>query len=491
MGLMRFIVSPPDRISPQLAQQAYLSGIDRIPWRCSVQWADGQLSVERSVSDSGNLFIPWDVEGFGRVTLSTGSLVERPAPYHLPLELARGKLGQLRNQLADWQAIGLVVPGDIPERIAAAMAHLGRAVSCPHDSDHSADAAQQALAVVVEASERLGLCYAEQALAVRRRVTPKLGTYLAGDLGSAALDDFTAGQFLQTFSAARVPLVWHEVESSEGTHCWDVCDKQIEWCRQHRLQVLAGPLVQFDRRSLPDWIYLCEDDFDSLLSFAEEYIEAAVSRYRGKVDVWIGAGRVNTADILSLTEEEKVRLAARAVELTHALDPETPVLVSFDQPWAEYLSNRELDFPPLHFADALVRAELGMSGLMLEMNVGYQPGGTLPRDLLEVSRQMDYWALLGVPLCLSLCVASGDAADPLAHLANRLPPAGSTPRSQQLWVGRYLPMLLAKPYIQGVVWSQLRDTQPHDYPHGGLFDLRRHPKPALRTLASIRQAHLK
>ena len=26
--------------------------------------------------------------------------------------------------------------------------------------------------------------------------------------------------------------------------------------------------------------------------------------------------------------------------------------------------------------------------------------------------------------------------------------------------------------------------------HAGLFDLRRHPKPALRTLASLRQAHL-
>ena len=81
--------------------------------------------------------------------------------------------------------------------------------------------------------------------------------------------------------------------------------------------------------------------------------------------------------------------------------------------------------------------------------------------------------------------------DPLAHLADRLPPPGSTPRTQQAWAARYLPLLLAKPYVQGIFWNQLRDTQPHDFPHGGLFDLRRHPKPALRTLASIRQAHLK
>ena len=33
---------------------------------------------------------------------------------------------------------------------------------------------------------------------------------------------------------------------------------------------------------------------------------------------------------------------------------------------------------------------------------------------------------------------------------------------------------LAKPMVQGVIWNQLRDSDPHDFPHGGLFDDRRH-----------------
>ena len=65
-----------------------------------------------------------------------------------------------------------------------------------------------------------------------------------------------------------------------------------------------------------------------------------------------------------------------------------------------------------------------------------------------------------------------------------------TPAVQQAWVSRYVPLLLAKGSVQGVFWNQLRDFQPHAFPHGGLFDLRR-PKPALRQLASIRQAHLR
>ena len=106
---------------------------------------------------------------------------------------------------------------------------------------------------------------------------------------------------------------------------------------------------------------------------------------------------------------------ARTVELVRSLDPDTPALVSFDQPWAEYMRQRESDFPPLHFADALIRAGLGLAGLMLEINVGYSPGGTLPRHPLEFSRLLDAWSLLGLPLWLSLCAPSAYHEDPLAQ----------------------------------------------------------------------------
>jgi len=99
--------------------------------------------------------------------------------------------------------------------------------------------------------------------------------------------------------------------------------------------------------------------------------------------------------------------------------------------------------------------------------------------------------MLGAPLYISVCAPSSDQPDPLAHYANRRPPPGSTPKTQQLWISRLMPLLLAKPYIQGVLWNHLRDFLPHDYPHAGLVDLRRSPKPALRTLATLKQAFLK
>ena len=491
MGLMRFVVSPPDRLTEQTAQQAYLSGIDRTPWQLGTRWAGGELLLERAVSDSANLHVPWPVKDHAQMTLSTGSLMERGEPYHLPLELARGKLGQVRNQLSEWEMIGLAVPEDVSKRIAAAMKHFGRAIAVEPDSEASVAAAERALDVAVEAADLLAGAYTEQALAVRRRASQKIDALLGGDLGVTLLDDFTARQFLQTFNAAVVPMVWREIATSEESYRWDICDKQIQWCRANRLAVCAGPLLQLDQRSIPDWLCLWEDDFDSLLSFFSDFVTAAVSRYCGKVDVWQCAGRVNNADILSLSEEDKVRMAARALELTRSLDSTAAVLVSFDQPWAEYMSRRAMDFPPLHFADALIRADLGLSGLMLEINVGYWPGGTMLRGPLEFSRQLDYWSLLGLPLYVTLCAPSASGDDPLAQQRVKLPPGSWTARGQLAWANRYVTLLLSKPYVRGIFWNQLRDCEPHDFPHGGLFDLRRHPKQTLRTLASIRQAHLK
>ena len=46
MGLMRFVVSPPDRISEEAVEQAYLSGLERIPWLVRPRRDGDQLILE-------------------------------------------------------------------------------------------------------------------------------------------------------------------------------------------------------------------------------------------------------------------------------------------------------------------------------------------------------------------------------------------------------------------------------------------------------------
>jgi hypothetical protein len=166
----------------------------------------------------------------------------------------------------------------------------------------------------------------------------------------------------------------------------------------------------------------------------------------------------------------------------------------FDQPWAEYMSRRDVVLSPFDFADAIVRAGLGLSGLGLECNLGYDPGGTFPRDLLAVSRLVDQWSQLTVPLHFSLTIPSGEGPDPLARDENRpLPgivPGGWSEEAQRNLAERLVALLLARPSIQGIVWNAASDAQPHEFPHSGLFGADDRPKPIVDAFTRLRREHV-
>ena len=312
MGTMRFRVFPAERITAEMVQQAYLSGIDRVSWPVRASVEGDELILQRSVSDSANLHVPWRVEGHGLLTLASASLIERPEPYLLPLELARGTVVQVRNQLSEWQVIGLAVPEAVHAKLATAVERLSWASVEQGDAAVSAGHAEESLRAALDAANLLAAAYAEQAIVVRRRNEGTHFGLLAGDLGTTLLDDYTSRQFLRSFNAAELPICWRDTETTEGHMTWVVNDKQVEWCRKHGLKILAGPLLLLDPQSLPDWLLLFEDDFESVLECVSAFIGAAVERYRGKVDYWICAGRVNAAEVLALSEHERLQLVVRS-----------------------------------------------------------------------------------------------------------------------------------------------------------------------------------
>jgi hypothetical protein len=218
-----------------------------------------------------------------------------------------------------------------------------------------------------------------------------------------------------------------------------------------------------------------------------------IERYRGKVHLWQVAGRMTHGYALGLSEEARLQVAARAITAVRQLDPTTPLVVMFDQPWAEFLASEQLDLAPLQFADALARADLGMSGVGLEINVSYHPGGSTHRGPLAYSRLIDTWSLLELPLLVALTLPSSDADDPQATGKARVLSSGQdqvSPETQRSWIERHVPLLLAKNSVQVVLWNQLSDAAPHHFPHGGLFDAEDKPKPALAALRTIRQKYL-
>ncbi|MGA2258460.1 MAG: hypothetical protein ABSG53_27670 [Thermoguttaceae bacterium] len=487
MGQIRFIVSPPQRITEEVLQFTYMSGMDRTPWVVYVEADDGELVLERDVSDSGSVTVPWHVEGHGLMALSTATLIERWEPYHLPVELARGTINLLRAQIHEWEAIGLTVPGEVYRLLKGALSKFSWAVVEQDNGDGAT--AQEALRIALDGSRLLAAAYADQAIAARRRATGRLPALLGGTLGNSEMDDATAQSFLAAFNMAMVPIYWRDVEAMEGSFDWSVCDRQVQWCQEQGLRICLGPLLQPDARGLPDWVYLWDDDFESLLSAAGDFIDAAVNRYRGKVDLWQCAARVNTSQVLRFSEEEKLRMVAWIICRVKQLDPDHPPMIGIDQPWGEYQGRRAVDLSPIHFADALVRARLDLKAIFLEMNFGCFTGGTLLRSEMDVNRLLDYWSLLGLPLLVGMSLPSADGVDPQARRKINFAADSWDLAAQQAWVARYVPLILAKPGVQAVVWNQFEDSQPHEFPHGGLLTPQGQAKPALDTLAALRAAY--
>ena len=490
MGQLRFVIPRPERIAHDAPSRAYFAGAEGVPWECRNSYHDGLLTLERDARESGNLHFPWNVPGHGEWMLSSASLMERVRPYNLPVELARGTINRLRNQSHLWQSAGMQLNEPFRTALKQATVEFSKAASSQASPGRASDLAEASLAHSFGALRLLGRDYTDQVLAIRCGHGTPLGTLIGARI-EAVPEKSLATNYLSAFNTALVAPCWRDIESTAGQMNWEAVDRQVQWCKDHGLRICMGPLLSLDTRTVPDWLYLWEGDFEELEGYISGFIQAVVQRYKGRVQLWKVAARMNVRGTIEFPEEERLKLVVDALQKVRSIDSRTPTIVSFDQPWAEYIAKEDQELSPLHFADTLARGELGLAGVGLEWNLGYSPGGTQPRDCVEVSRQLDRWTQIGLPLCVFITVPSSLDADPLAKLTARpLPnwmPSGMSLKTQQATVDWLLPLLMAKQAVQAIIWNQLRDDLPHDYPHGGLFDARRRAKPALQTFIDLRR----
>ncbi len=488
MAVMRFDVTPPERITQAMLEWTYAAGYDRVPVATEMARQGGQLHVETTADESAVIHVPWTLPGMSPVLFPTGTLRPREKPYRLPLELARGAVSQLRELETDWRKAGLAIPSVAVERAAAAQRLLRQAILYPEPPGEAASRAEETLLCAEEAGRLLAEAFAEWGRNERRREPQQAVPFLGADLGLTAPPTPVQRQIVEAFNAGNVSLCWAEIEPEEGRFSWEPADRQLAWSRENRLITTVGPLLRFDAAGMPAWVAQLEAD--RLLVAARRFVEAALIRYRSSVDLWQVASGLAHSDALipsPLPGPLKLQVAMQAAEIVSGLATEAAVVITIDQPWGESLRREPLGLSPVELSDVLIRADLGLTGLWLNLHLGYAAHGSLPRPLPEVNRQIDYYAAFGVPLYAGLVLPSAAGFDPLARLPAEAV-EGWTPARQQEYAGRLARLLLAKPQVQGIVWSQLRDSEPHDLPFGGLYDLRRHPKPVLRTLASTRRA---
>jgi hypothetical protein len=389
---------------------------------------------------------------------------------------------------------GLVMTPELEERIRLTSRLFGRA-AIQERSDGPISTAQRALNEAFQDSEKLVQLYIEQMFQARHQRQPRLDTYLGARVGPAPLGQPQIDPFIQAFNSVSLPFHWKEVELEEGNYRWEQYDALLDWAERQGLSVSAGPLISLSRSLLPDWIWIWERDLASLSSFFCEYIDAVIQRYRGRIRSCQLCTATNYTNLLGLGEDELLWLTVRMAEAARQVDPNLALIVGISQPWGEYMAVEDRTHSPFIFADTLIRSGMNLAALDLEVIMGVSPQGSYCRDLLELSRLIDLYTLLGTPLRVTVGYPSASGSD--SHAPNDAAVnAGSwrgsfTPEVQAEWASKYTALALCKPSVRAVHWVQLSDAAPHLFPHCGLFDADGQPKPVLKKLSELRENHLR
>jgi hypothetical protein len=489
MGLLKFRL-PTNPPSEAELRRAYVLGPDRTPTPGHVELRGGLLVIRRDLSESGRVVVPWRVEGFGVPVLATATLAERLEPFDLGVELARGTLNDVQNQLADWRQMGLIISGDLERHLAEARRHFARAATSRHRPEDAAREADAALRHALTAGRLLAESYTTQVLARRLEQAQWLSTLLAVDLPGPPKGQPWEPAVLEMANAARLRCDWASLEPESGRFRWEAFDAQLHWCRRRQLTPIAGPLIDLRAGALPDWLWLWQGDFDEVLTQAVDLVRQALARGRGKVPIWQLVHRPASNDVLGLSEEEQVRLTARLLQVARQADPDAQLVVGFDRPWGDWMAGGPFQLGPLHLADSLARADLGLSGIGLEVALGYDPWGSPVRELLEFSRLLDLFALVNLPLHISLALPAQAVTPERSDLATA--PAGAWPRPpdealQREWAERWVTLAASKPFVRSVTWLELSDAQPTLFPGAGLLRADGTPRPVAGWLKQFRR----
>jgi hypothetical protein len=485
--------SLPPAAESLLAQASFAAGYDQTPSPTQVRIEGGRLVLTRETSESGYLFLPWPVGPVGAVVTTTSTLRERPEPYHLLLELARGKLNQIRMLTGDWTEVGLQTTPQYDSELAAITALFAKAaLGAP--SAESDMAASQVLTRSYLAADSLARMYIEQMFATRLDEEGRIASFLSAKTLSAPQAG-TIDEYRRAFNGARIGVRWRDIEPTESSYNWANLDMAVESARLSGMPITVGPVIDLAPGMIPAWAEGWKSDLQTQAAFMCDFLETMIVRYREHVRRWVVCAGFNHADGAGLTDDERLRLMQRLFESASQTDPNLDLIVSVAQPWGDYLTQPDQTISPLSFADDLVRTGLKVSAVELEIRGGTKPRGSLPRDLLDASKLIDMFALLGLPLEVLLSHPASAAPDfgSRDHGEELWDPAwrgGPTPEGQAEWGASFAAMALCKHEVRAVTWDHWFDADPHIVPNGGLVTNAGRVNPLLAKFEGLRAKYL-
>ena len=556
--MLSFVVFDADGVDSKLypPRHAHLMGPDDVPTQGTVTLKPGLVEGEKTQPSATGLLVQFPVgkveglsgvlgeHGLGLLSVQTCLLPDAKQPYLLSVELARHRIMFFLNKLEDWGLFDLSAEVPAMQQFEQARGQFTAALVAQRDgaspeTGYSPDAdklASKARAIAMNAGEQLTVIQADRQLKARlsgqgytdarahlARLTPEVpptgAPILVPGAGHIVVSGppqigvaISPGQFAEGAQKAALasadfvtmPLRWVDLEPTEGKYNFANTDRWIEWAvRTAKIPIVGGPLIDFRPQCAPDWLFIWENDYETLRDLVFEHVQAVVTRYRRTIPRWTVASGLHVNTNFKISFEQIMDLTRVCVLLVRKLHPAAKIQVEVAQPWGEYHANNRRSIPPYVYADAVVQAGLNVDAIALRVQMGHAEPGLSTRDLMAFSALLDRYAALEKPIFVT---ALGAPSQPVPAKPYR-PRAGAaaedayepgfwrSPWSEQTqadWLTQVMAIACSKPYVQGVCWQELMDPPAGapvpEMPGGGLLHSTGQPKPAFQRLAQIRQA---
>jgi len=477
------------RKNPPNLHGAHLVGNDNVPLRAEIRWEDGVIRCTPRMQDPVGLSLLWPVEGFGTIQLQTTRLPAREQPYNLHVELARHQLMRVTVKREEWGLFDYSGMDDIAARIDQSRDAFIRALQTSDHPEEAAQHADESLAHGLWAAEEMSRFHAGVFLG-RRQQTGGFGrAFLGVRVAGATVQQAITKRLGDVFDFAYVPFIWRSIQPTEQAPAYEAVEAVIKACSTNKLAVRGGPLLAFGVSSVPDWMYIWENDFESIYEAAREHVERTVQRFARQVTSWVVASGLQADNVFGFSFEQTMELTRMAATVTKQIAPRAQVLIDLNQPWGEYYARNQQTVPPLLYADMAVQSGINFDGFGLQFLFGIGSDGYHLRDPFQVSALIDKLANLGKPLHVTALGAPSCVAP---DSQNGTPPGGEwhgpwSDAVQADWLTTLCEIALSKPYVDTVCIQTLVDQPDDVIASGGLLHANLTPKPAFGRLLEMRK----
>ncbi len=520
------------------------------PIPSQVKWEEERLTVTLLQHDACRLHALVATPHGAAVLLPTVWLFPQWRPYRLELELIRGLISRLRRGVEVWQSNGLPLPDSLaPELNRLTHAFLKgwrkqNESTCGEQMWPLLETGLELLSILPKSLADSQGCslfqpWTDEPPKPDSPNVPKVeqtGKFGSGirleceDLGwsgleIAATDPKPARRFF------RLPLLARKTKSEKSPSSDEaipdttetrvrlsrlIGSSQLKWVEtgwswkqamrigngdakgQHEMtttlrdireqgrRIIWGPALPLQEGCLPEGTKIGSDGLSVSQAFSA-HLAHQLPGLLPYVDLIHVVSGINGVGIAGLTPAIQYNLVRHSLETIARVAPNLSTMISFAQPLGERLAWSVGGQHPDQFLGKLAKERIPIQVIGLELDLGYFPTGTLPRDPLQWVMELQRWAVWGVPILVFLRVPSRPTADPKRLTIAPGLHAEPSEENQQAFIQEFTRLLSALPWIHGVVYNQWSD-QGDRFGDSGLNTREGQPKRFLREWTDCPEA---